>query len=100
MKQITLSLAFLAAVYANATIRTVSNTPSTLAQFSTIQAAVNASNNGDTIYVNGSPNVYAAFTITNKRLVIIGPGWAPNKNLPFAALVGGCTITGASCSNT
>ncbi len=44
--------------YANAIIRTVSNSPSTLAQFNTIQAAITASNSGDTIYVHGSPKVY------------------------------------------
>ena len=90
----------LVVVYTNATIRTVSNTPSTLAQFNTIQAAINASSNGDTVYVHGSPNSYAAFTITNKQLVIIGPGWSPDKNLPFTAIVNGCTITGASSANT
>ncbi len=83
-----------------ATIRTVSNTPATLAQFNTIQAAIDASISGDSIYVHGSPNTYAVFTITNKQLVIIGPGWAPNKNLPFTANVNGCTITGAASSNT
>ncbi|HEY6505061.1 MAG TPA: hypothetical protein VIZ28_13880 [Chitinophagaceae bacterium] len=90
----------LAASYSHAIIRTVSNTPSTLAQFNTIQAAVDASASGDTVYVHGSPNQYAAFTITNKQLVVIGPGWTPNKNLPFTALVAGVTITGASSSNT
>ena len=90
----------LASTFINATIRTVSNTPSTLAQFNTIQAAINASSSGDTIYVHGSPNAYAAFTITNKQLVIIGPGWSPNKNLPLTAIVPGFTITGASSGNT
>jgi hypothetical protein len=90
----------LAVFYANAIIRTVSNTPSTLAQFNTIQGAVDASASGDSIYVHGSPNQYAAFTITNKQLVVIGPGWAPNKNLPLTALVNGCTITGASSGGT
>ena len=89
-----------AATFVNATIRTVSNSPSTLAQFNTIQAAINASVSGDTVYVHGSPNGYAAFTLTNKQLVIIGPGWSPNKNLPFTAVVAGCTITGAASSNT
>src|ERR1043165_9792126 len=100
MKQFITFLFLSATFFAQATIRTVSNTPSTLAQFNTIQAAVNASNSGDTIYVNGSPNQYATFTLTNKQLVIIGPGWSPNKNLPFVAIVTGCTITGASSSNT
>ncbi len=71
MKQIITSLVLLASIFVNATIRTVSNSPATLAQFSTIQAAVNASASGDTIYVHGSPNAYATFTITNKQLVIM-----------------------------
>jgi hypothetical protein len=95
-----IAVLLLAAFYANAIIRTVSNSPSTLAQFNTIQAAITASNSGDTIYVHGSPNAYAAFTITNKQLVIIGPGWSPNKNLPLGAVVPGCTITGATSANT
>ncbi len=91
---------FFATSFINATVRTVSNTPSTLAQFNTIQAAINASISGDSVYVHGSPNAYAAFTITNKQLVILGPGWLPNKNLPFTAIVPGFTITGASSGNT
>ena len=93
-------LVCLSAFSSHAIIRTVSNTPSTLAQFNTIQAAVDASSSGDTIYVHGSPNQYAVFTITNKQLVVIGPGWSPNKNLPLTAVVQGCIITGASSSNT
>lgn len=83
-----------------ATVHTVSNNPSTIAQFNTINAAIAAAANGDTVYVHGSPNTYAAFTITNKQLVIMGPGFAPDKNLPFTALVNGCTITGATSANT
>lgn len=100
MKRFTLYVILFVSVNANATIRTVSNTPSTLAQYSTIQAAIDASSNGDTVYVHGSPNQYSAFTITNKQLVIIGPGWSPDKDLPFTASVNGCTITGASSGNT
>lgn len=101
MKQFCFFAAFsMVGFCAYATIRTVSNVPSTLAQFNTIQAAVDASISGDTVYVHGSPNQYAGFTITNKQLVVIGPGWAPNKNLPFTALVNGCVITGASSGNT
>ena len=101
MKQFFLSLLLaFACTSLFATIRTVSNVPSTLAQFNTIQAAVDASNNNDTVYVHGSPNAYSAFTITNKKLTVIGPGWNPNKNLPFTAIVPGITITGASASGT
>jgi len=62
MKHFCLSIALLLFVIgANATIRTVSNSPSTLAQFNTIQAAIDASVSADTVYVHGSPNTYAAF---------------------------------------
>ena len=101
MKQFCFSAVLLmVGIYTNATIRTVSNSPATLAQFNTIQAAITASAAGDTVYVHGSPNAYAAFTITNKQLVITGPGWSPNKNLPFTASVAGCTIIGATSSST
>jgi hypothetical protein len=68
-----------------ATVRTVSNTPATIAQFNTIQAAIDASTSGDTIYVHGSPNNYAGFIVNEKRLTIIGPGWNPPKSLPLKA---------------
>lgn len=74
-----------------ATVRTVSNTPN-VAQFTTIQLAIDASANGDTVYVYGSPNEYAGFTILDKRITVIGPGWAPNKNLPLTAIVNGVTL--------
>jgi hypothetical protein len=80
----------------NATVRTVSNSPATLAQYNTIQAAINASSNDDTVYVHGSPNDYAGFTIEDKRLVIIGPGWSPDKTFPFTARVNGMAIGGTT----
>lgn len=84
-----------------ATIRTVCNNPSTIAQFSTIQAAVNASATGDTVYVHPSPTGYAGFTLTDKRLVIMGPGMRPNipQNLVAVINSGSITITGAASSN-
>ncbi|MEO7310043.1 MAG: hypothetical protein ABIX01_06575 [Chitinophagaceae bacterium] len=102
MKKTTSFICSLAVVLAlNATVRTVSNSPATLAQFNTIQSAVNASAvSGDTILVHGSPSQYAGFTISNKQLTIIGPGWSPDKSLAFTALVLGSNITGATSSNS
>jgi len=100
MKQLFLLLSCIAIVYVNATVRTVSNNPSTIAQYNTIQAAVDASSSGDSIYIHGSPNDYTAFTITEKRLTIIGPGWSPNKNLPFLVRVPGITFNGTGCDNS
>jgi hypothetical protein len=72
-----------------ATVRTVSSNPSTLGQFNNIQAAVDASADGDSIYVYGSPNTYPQFTVADKKLTIIGPGWAPDKDLPLQAIING-----------
>jgi hypothetical protein len=84
-----------------ATVRTVNNNPNALAQYNTIQAAVDASATGDTIYVHGSNVQYAAFTLTNKRLVVIGPGWLPSRNFaPFTAQVMQITITGSGSAGT
>jgi hypothetical protein len=87
-----LTITFCIAIFANATVRTVSNTPSTLGQFNTIQLAIDASSSGDTVYVYGSPNTYASFTIADKVITVIGPGWSPDKNLPLLAMVDGANI--------
>ena len=79
-------------VGAFSTVRTVSSNPATLGQFSTIQAAIDASADSDTVYVYGSPNTYATFTIQDKKITVIGPGWSPDKNLPLAAIVTDATI--------
>lgn len=93
MKKILYSLAFLFyACTAAAAVRTVSNVPSTLAQFNTIQAAIDASANGDTVYVHGSPNQYAFFTLADKKVTIIGPGWSPDKNMPLQVIVQGAQL--------
>ncbi len=89
---ILLLLSFVIGISSFATVRTVSNTPSTLGQFNTIQAAIDASADSDTVYVYGSPNTYVGFTILDKRITVIGPGWAPDKNLPLQAVVNGAII--------
>ena len=93
MKQALLFMSFIFVFFSvNATVRTVSNVPANLAQYNTIQAAVDASSNGDTVYVHGSPNQYPFFQIADKKVVVIGPGWSPDKNLPFQAIVQGCYL--------
>ncbi len=86
-----------------ATVRTVSNFLFSAGSFSTIQAGIDASVSGDTIYVSGSPNGYAGFTITNKQLTIIGAGWAPDKNLGLTSAITNSSevhIIGAASTNT
>ena len=86
-KAIVLLLILTASCAVFATVRTVSSNPSTLGQFNTIQAAIDASADSDTVYVYGSPNTYAGFTIQDKKITVIGPGWSPDKNIPLQAIV-------------
>jgi hypothetical protein len=101
MRQIFLFMFLSFCVNVFATVRTVNNSPNSLAQYNNIQAAVDASATGDTIYVHGSNVQYAAFTITNKRLIVIGPGWLPIRNFaPFPAQLLQMTISGSGSTGT
>ncbi|HMP99338.1 MAG TPA: hypothetical protein PKC24_06115 [Cyclobacteriaceae bacterium] len=92
MKTTLILIISLLAFTVQATVRTVSNNPASIAQFNTIQAAIDASADSDTVYVYGSPNTYDAFTILDKRITVIGPGRAPVKNLPLQALINGASL--------
>jgi hypothetical protein len=94
------SFCCLVAIQSFATIRTVSNNPSTIAQFSTIQAAINASSSGDTIEIMGSPYNYVNASITDKKLTLIGPGFAPDKDFGLRATIVNLTISGEGTSNS
>lgn len=50
-----------------------------MAPYTSIQAAVNASQDGDTIMVDGSADVYEGVTL-DKRVVLIGPGYFQKEN--------------------
>lgn len=77
MKHITLLsiLFFLLNIhFSNATIWTVNNAGSGAAQFTSLQAAINAASPGDTILVHPSSVSYGNITIS-KRLIIFGGGF-------------------------
>lgn len=82
-----------------ASVLTVSNNPATIAQFSTIQAAIDAANNGDTIYVHGSPDTYDGALIS-KRVTVIGPGWAPASSSGLRTFVQSIEIRGPLATGT
>jgi hypothetical protein len=101
MKKYFLFFALFFCLHSLAIVRTVSNNVNSIAQYNTIQAAVDASSSGDTIYVQGSDTRYPKFTITDKRLIIIGPGWSPLRNfMAFNATVDEIVINGNNCKNT
>lgn len=55
------------------------NNISGMAPYATIQAAVDAAQEGDTIMIDGSTEKYGGAKL-DKRLVLIGPGYLLNKN--------------------
>ena len=86
-----------------ATLRTVSNDPNNPAQYNSVQAAINAANAGDTIYVeatyvtiqngsvtNGGSN-YGNITI-NKRITLLGSGYNPNQDIAYVSTLGTVTL--------
>ncbi|MFN8251065.1 MAG: hypothetical protein U0V75_04220 [Ferruginibacter sp.] len=71
---------FIALVYkANAATWIVSNVPGFPANFSSLQACVDAAANGDIIIVQGSGASYGDVEVT-KMLTILGPGYFLNQN--------------------
>ncbi|MFD0989655.1 hypothetical protein ACFQ1R_06070 [Mariniflexile jejuense] len=78
MKTIILNFTFLllgATLFAQTTW-TVDNRPGTTAQFTSVQAAIDAASEGDFIYIHPSPNAYPNITI-NKEIHLRGIGHGP-----------------------
>ena len=99
MKKLFLFVFTIITYQANAVVHTVNNAQNGGAQFTTINDAIAAAAMGDTIYVHGSPITYAAFTIKDKKLTIMGPGWAPQKNNPVRAIIASAIIQNSNASN-
>ncbi|HXC04465.1 MAG TPA: hypothetical protein VNZ86_06910 [Bacteroidia bacterium] len=70
-----LGLCLLTAGAMNANVITCSNNAIAAGMYNTIQAACNAANAGDTVYVMGSPTDYGTVTIKT-RITLIGAGYA------------------------
>lgn len=84
---ITLTLAFSFASFA--TVHTVNNNLQGPGQFATLQAAIDSSSAGDTIYIASSPSTYtspAGRFIVDKKLTFIGTGMRPGEKKDNSAL--------------
>ncbi|PKN72501.1 MAG: hypothetical protein CVU50_06485 [Candidatus Cloacimonetes bacterium HGW-Cloacimonetes-3] len=93
MKYLVLVFSLLLAISLSAVVRTVDNNNPSAGQYSTVQAAINASNNDDVIYVYPSNIVYAGFTV-NRRMKIYGVGWhASTVNLRKTTISGTVDFT-------
>ncbi|WP_194976511.1 hypothetical protein [Aquiflexum lacus] len=92
MKKLLLSLfCLIVSVGLFAATRTVSNNAGDVAQFTSIQEAVDASSDGDIILISGSSTSYGSFTV-NIRLTIIGPGANTDFNGGANATIGTLTF--------
>lgn len=87
------------AASATATVRTVSNDVNSPGQFTSLQAAHDASAANDTIYIHPSETSYGNLSLT-KPLVLIGGGALPNKQVQYASIIEDITITYATLPAT
>ncbi len=112
MKKIILSLSILlvglTTNIANATVRTVSNNLNTPGQYTSINVALEAALNNDTIYVSPSPYTYGDITIQQhwKTLFVIGGGYNNEDGINtvfgtinFWTIQPGSVISGIKASN-
>jgi len=81
----------------------VNNNSGITADFTTLQAAHNGANAGDTIYLESSPTSYGSLT-ASKKIIIIGTGYFLDQNTGLQAFtltskVGSITLNGVSSGN-
>ena len=95
-------IAFLA-VTSSASILTVSNNANSPGQYTSIQDAIDAATNGDTLYIHGSPTSYGDVHL-NRSLTLIGPGYNPQKDLPLTVNISAFYLDSVAgikgCSNS
>jgi hypothetical protein len=75
------------------------NAPTGANVHTTLQAALDAAQDGDIIHVIGSPNSYGNVTV-RKRFHIIGIGHNPMKDLPVESSVGSINLTTGTGTNS
>ena len=98
-KIFTLILILLSSIVCYATVRTVNNNNPSPGQFATLLSAHNASSPGDTIYISGTFFNYGGLNVS-KRLVIIGTGHNPQKQVPLVSQMDWITFTSTAAKNT
>lgn len=93
MKNLLLTTAFAVfALFAHATIITVSNNPDSPGQYTDLQEAADEASPGDTIYIHGSNSSYGSITI-RRQLTLIGTGYDPHNQWLLKSQVSGITLS-------
>ncbi|MGV3630980.1 MAG: hypothetical protein ACO1O6_07230 [Bacteroidota bacterium] len=80
---------------AQATVRTVSNHVNSPGQYTSLQAAHDASASGDTLYIHASDVAYGNLTM-DRSLVLIGEGALPDKQLQYDTHINTINLTYAA----
>lgn len=75
---------------------TVDNNTGSIAQYSTLQAAIDAASAGDIILIKGSATAYTRSV--DKQLKLIGEGYKPNKQGGTATKIGTLTLVAGAGS--
>ena len=93
MKTITLLLVFtLTSLFAfSQTVYTVDNRPESGAQYTSVQAAIDAATAGDIIYIHPSPTSYGSVDVT-KTITLIGSGHNPENSDGLRATLSSITL--------
>ncbi len=86
-----------------ATILVANNNNPSPGQYSTLQTAINAASNGDTIHIQPSIVVYDGtgqydIITLNKSLTLIGVGHNPKKDIPYPSRINHVVISGTAAS--
>jgi hypothetical protein len=100
MKVLAFVFSVFVTVSAQAKIWRVNNNIGVAADFTTLQAAHDGANAGDTLYLEGSSNTYGSLN-SSKKLYIVGPGYyldqVPNTQaVVYSALVSNITLNSGS----
>lgn len=94
-KALLLSALFISCIALNATTHTVSNASHLPAQFATLQAAVDAAADGDTLLIQNTGIPYASVTL-NKELHFFGSSSIPGQSARIETLL----LDGAVCNGS
>jgi hypothetical protein len=100
---LTLAIFLMASMQSSATILVANNNTTSPGQYATLQSAIDAATDGDTIHVEPSNFIYDFNNFNgninlNKSLTLIGIGNEPNKDIPYASSLSQIRMSGTACS--
>jgi hypothetical protein len=90
-KTLIIVMLFIAQLSMAQTVYTVDNRPESGAQYTSVQAAIDAASAGDIIYIHPSPTSYGNINVT-KTITLVGPGHNPANSDGLRATLSSITL--------